>query len=329
MPVRGLVAAGAAFVALISVLLLSGVLLFSGPASGSVPKTSGALRQGAVPTRWVDDIEAAAARCPGLEAPLLAAQLQQESGFSPTAVSSAGAQGIAQFMPGTWLTYGADADGDGQAGPFDPEDAIAAQGRLMCELLRLARSSGLSGDPAKLALAGYNAGWGAVVQHGGVPPYAETQTYVQTILDTVPSFTADGAGRVVLPIARGSYTLGAGFGESGDLWEVNHTGQDFVATCGTPVVAVTAGIAEISSAETAWAGLNHVKITAADGTQTWYAHMSGVTIATGQTARAGQQVGYVGTEGNSTGCHLHLEVRDAGQSSIDPLAWLRAGGISE
>ncbi len=325
---RGLVTGSAAILALIGVLLLSGLLLFSGSASGTAPEPGGALRSGAVPARWVDDVEAAAARCPGLPTPLLAAQLQQESGFSPDAVSSAGAQGIAQFMPGTWLTYGSDADGDGVASPFDPEDAIAAQGRLMCELLRLAKTSGYGGDPVELALAGYNAGWGAVVQYGGVPPYPETQAYVQAILELVPSFTADGVGTVVSPIARGSYTLGARFGESGDLWAADHTGQDFVAACGTPVVAVTSGVAEVSTAEASWAGSHHVKITAADGTQTWYAHMSAATITTGQTARAGQQIGYVGTEGNSTGCHLHLEVRTEVGGLLDPSAWLEeAGGV--
>jgi len=145
------------------------------------------------------------------------------------------------------------------------------------------------------------------------------QVEPQTILDTVASFTADDAGEIVLPIARGSYTLGAGFGDSGDLWAADHTGQDFVASCGTPVVAVTSGVAVISTAETSWAGPHHVKITASDGTETWYAHMSGATITSGQTVRAGQQVGYVGAEGNTTGCHLHLELHGGNDTTLDPL----------
>lgn len=142
----------------------------------------------------------------------------------------------------------------------------------MCDLLRQAGESGVGGDPVALALAGYNAGWGAVTQCGGVPPHAETQTYVAAITGALPQFAASGGvGEFVLPIAPASYSLGAGFGESGGLWANDHTGQDFIARCGTPVLAVTAGTAVLSAAEASWAGPNHVKITATDGTQTWYA----------------------------------------------------------
>ena len=74
-------------------------------------------------------------------------------------------------MPGTWDTWGRDADGDGTASPFDPVDAIAAQGALMCHLLHTAQATGW-GDPIDLALAGYNAGWGAVTappRHPALP----------------------------------------------------------------------------------------------------------------------------------------------------------------
>lgn len=323
-----LVGAVAAFPVTVLGLAMSSVVLLADPAGGTSP-VDAALRPDSVPSAYLDDLETAAAGCPGLSPALLAAQLQQESGFDPNAVSPADAQGIAQFMPGTWLSYGTDSDGDGAASPFDPEDAIAAQGRLMCELLDLARGSGLPGDPVALALAGYNAGWGAVAASGGVPPYAETQAYVAAILTALPDFEAtDQVGDVVLPIARGAYTLGAGFGDSGDLWANDHTGQDFISTCGTPVVAATAGTAVISPDEASWAGPHHVKITAAGGAQTWYAHMSGTTIVSGQTVRAGQQIGYVGTEGNSTGCHLHLEVHPHADAAINPLTWLASLGAT-
>lgn len=326
---RRVVLAGAAAIPVTVLgLALSSAVLLADPAGGA-PQGIAVLRPGSVPIAYVNDLETAAAGCPGLSPALLAAQLQQESGFDPNAVSPVGAQGIAQFMPGTWLSYGIDADGDGAASPFDPEDAIAAQGRLMCELLDLARGSGLPGDPVALALAGYNAGWGAVAAAGGVPPYAETQAYVAAIVAALPQFeAADQVSEVALPIGRGSYTLGARFGDSGDLWANDHTGQDFITSCGTPVVAVTAGTANISTAEATWAGPHHVKVTGSDGTQTWYAHMSGTTIMSGQTVRAGQQVGYVGTEGNSTGCHLHLEVHPNAAAAVDPLTWLDSHGAT-
>jgi soluble lytic murein transglycosylase-like protein len=132
-----------------------------------------------VPTVFRAPIEAAASRW-NVSAGLLAAQLMAESGFDPRAVSPAGAQGIAQFMPATAAAYGL---GD----PFDAVAAIEAQARLMSELL--ARFASIP-----LALAAYNAGPGAVAACGCVPPYPETQAYVARILGLM-----DGAGELAVP----------------------------------------------------------------------------------------------------------------------------------
>jgi hypothetical protein len=121
-----------------------------------------------VPPRFHDPIAGAALRW-NVPMNLLAAQLYAESGFNPFARSSAGAEGIAQFMPGTASAYGL-------ANPFDPLAAIDAQAHLMSDLLRR------FGGKVALALAGYNAGPGAVERYGGVPPYAETRAYVARIL---------------------------------------------------------------------------------------------------------------------------------------------------
>ena len=120
-----------------------------------------------VPPRYAPLIAGAAQRW-NVSAALLAAQLYAESNFNPHAVSSAGAQGIAQFMPGTARAYGL-------ADPFDPAQAIDAQARMMRDLLRQFGS-------VPLALAAYNAGPGAVQRYGGIPPYPETQAYVAKIL---------------------------------------------------------------------------------------------------------------------------------------------------
>ncbi len=104
----------------------------------------------------------------GLPPILLAALLRSESGFDPRAVSPAGAQGIAQFMPAT-------ARGLGLRDPFDPGEAIPAAARLLAGHLRAFGS-------VPLALAAYNAGPGAVRRYGGVPPYRETQAYVARIM---------------------------------------------------------------------------------------------------------------------------------------------------
>jgi hypothetical protein len=154
-----------------------------------------------VPAEFRPWILKAAEECkqPALTPALLAAQLYQESKFQTSrdqATSHAGAQGPAQFMPGTWATWGRDADGNGDASPWDIGDAVMAQGRMMCSLLKQAKGSGYGGDVRALALAGYNAGWGAVQRHRGVPPKSfangETYNYVQIILSTMPRFQGPG-----------------------------------------------------------------------------------------------------------------------------------------
>lgn len=150
-------------------LVLLGVLAFPLLASCS---------RDTVPEEHVPHIRKAAKNCKAITPELLAAQLAQESGWNPAAESPVGALGIAQFMPQTWSTWGSDADGDGVADPFSPPDAIRSQGRLMCHLYELAKSSQIDGDPIELALAAYNAGWGSVQKYNGIPPYPETTDYV-------------------------------------------------------------------------------------------------------------------------------------------------------
>ena len=120
-----------------------------------------------VPQRFAPAINAAAQRW-SVSAVLLSAQLYAESGFNPFATSPAGAQGIAQFMPGT-------ARGMGLDDPFDPEQAIDAQAHLMRDLLRRFAT-------VPLALAAYNAGPAPVSACGCVPAFPETRGYVARIL---------------------------------------------------------------------------------------------------------------------------------------------------
>lgn len=141
----------------------------------------GKLDPATVPNGWAPLIEAAAKES-GVPAPVLAAQIETESDWRPDVRSPAGARGLTQFMPETWATFGQGGD------PYDPEDAIAAQGRYMGYLLDLAESSDVPGDPLELALAGYNAGFGAVQRYNGIPPYPETQNYVRSIRERTPNY---------------------------------------------------------------------------------------------------------------------------------------------
>ncbi len=120
-----------------------------------------------VPARYREALRRAATRW-SVGAALLAAQLQQESGFNPNAVSSAGAKGIAQFMPQTARSYGL-------SDPFNAAAAINAQAHLMHDLLRRFAS-------VPLALAAYNAGAGRVAACWCVPAFPETQAYVARIV---------------------------------------------------------------------------------------------------------------------------------------------------
>lgn len=132
--------------------------------------------QSFVPARFAAPIATSAQRW-NVSGALLAAQLYADSGFNPFAVSGAGAQGIAQFMPGTAAGYGL-------RNPFDAPRAIDAQAHLMRDLLR-------QFGAVPLALAAYNAGPAPVAGCGCVPAIPETQGYVARILGLL-----GGAGQV-------------------------------------------------------------------------------------------------------------------------------------
>ena len=124
----------------------------------------------------------------------------------------------------------------------------------------------------------------------------------------------------VLPLA--GYYLSAGFGQAGPLWKFDHTGQDFAAPLGTTLVAV--GDAVVTSVGDAGAyGLRTV-LTLEDGTDIWYCHQLVALVAPGDKVQVGQPIGGLGTSGNSTGPHLHLEVRPPGVGPVDPMSWLQA-----
>ncbi|POX40276.1 peptidase M23 [Streptomyces sp. Ru73] len=127
--------------------------------------------------------------------------------------------------------------------------------------------------------------------------------------------------KFALPVKQ--HGLSALFGQAGVNWMSLHSGIDFPVSYGTPVMAATDG-----TVVTKWnpAYGNMVEITAPDGTETWYCHLSSAKIRSG-TVKAGDVIAYSGNSGNSTGPHLHFEVHPGGGDAIDPLPWLRSKGL--
>ena len=139
------------------------------PDAGSVSAIGGDARV-AAGTPYASLFEGAAAKY-GVSADLLSAVAKQESGYNPSVTSHAGAQGLMQLMPATARGLGVD-------NAYDPSQAVDGAARLLSSLLDRFGST-------ELALAAYNAGPGAVLRYDGVPPYAETQNYVRSVMSTL------------------------------------------------------------------------------------------------------------------------------------------------
>ncbi|MEW2402896.1 transglycosylase family protein [Streptomyces sp. NPDC046862] len=129
-------------------------------------------------------------------------------------------------------------------------------------------------------------------------------------------------------VAPVNASTGTPYRAAGSSWSKGyHTGLDFPVATGTTVKSVAAG--EVVSS--GWGGSfgYQVVIRHADGRYTQYAHLSAISVKSGQNVSAGQRIGRSGSTGNSTGPHLHFEVRTGPGfgSDIDPVGYLRAGGV--
>jgi len=128
--------------------------------------------------------------------------------------------------------------------------------------------------------------------------------------------------RWVAPVS--SYEITATFGSGGSLWAADHTGLDFAAPEGTPVMATAAGEVTSTTYDSAYG--NQIVVTHDDGTETWYCHLSSFSVSPGQSVAAGETIGAVGSTGNTTGPHLHLEVHPYGGAAVDPYWYLQQRG---
>jgi len=121
------------------------------------------------------------------------------------------------------------------------------------------------------------------------------------------------------------YRISSPFGEYSYIRSGMHTGLDLSAPEGTPVNAVAAG--EVVSAAYDGSFGNKVVVRHSDGTETWYCHLSAIAVSVGQAVGNTTQVGNVGSTGNVTGPHLHLEVHPGGGDPVDPMSWMAAHGV--
>ncbi|RII12487.1 Murein DD-endopeptidase MepM [Streptomyces sp. YIM 130001] len=132
------------------------------------------------------------------------------------------------------------------------------------------------------------------------------------------------------PVAK--YTLSSTFGKGGSMWASKHSGQDFAVPVGTQVKAAHAGTVVKAGGNGAGDGPaygNAIVVKHADGKFSQYAHLSRIDVKAGQKVANGQNIARSGNTGNSSGPHLHFEIRNTANygSAIDPAAFLRGVGV--
>lgn len=200
-----------------------------------------------------------------------------------------------------------------RAGSLDEQSLQATrsreQGRQIDEALaeRLANQQALADEQARLAAA-------AAAAQAAADAAAAEQARLAEAARTSWVRPVEG------------YRVTGGFGDRGRMWDSTHSGLDLAAPTGTPVVTTAAGEVVASG----WAGGYGLKVQVRheDGTETYYAHLSTASVEVGDVVAAGEQLGEVGSTGNSSGPHLHLEVRLGGTEIIDPVPYLAERGVT-
>src|SRR5690606_36881618 len=245
---------------------------------------------------------------------LLASMHQQETNLGRTTppgdrsmLSTAGAKGPMQCTGATWEVFGVDGDGDGVANVWDEDDAIFSAANMLRQTL-----DRNGGDLRKAVLRYNRSGTYANQVLARAEAYAQPQT----------SDSAPGMGKLMFPPpAPYKPVPTSNFGMrrhpiTGEI--MPHTGTDYGAAPGTPVIAAAWGT--VTRGE--WAGgygtlveIDH------NGFSTRYAHLSRIDVARGQIVAPGQVFGAVGSTGDSTGPQLHFEVRVKAKP-VDPMTVL-------
>lgn len=312
-----------------------------------------------VPEEYREAIQKAAETA-GFGADIMAGQIEQESKWDPNAGSPAGAKGIAQFIDGTWATWG-----NGKS-VWDPIAAIDAQARYMKKIREdMMAKYDLEADDQRVldfTLAGYNAGPGSVYKYTGIPPFKETQDYVEKIkMYAQTKFSSDCSGSVVGDIGSGKWAavmpgarlsspwgnrpcpFGAG-GCAGRPYLLVHEGID-LAGAGTFYAATDMEILYVSkgSPDKLWAYYGwYIYARQIDEPHYYfeYHEASKLLVTEGQKVAAGTPLGLAGATGNSSGVHVHFQINKPdtpnmdgpfthNEWSLDPEPLLKKAGVMQ
>jgi hypothetical protein len=346
---------GLALASAVALVLLGGLGASIATVTNAGMATPGVLNVEAIPAQarhlaWT--VIRAGSICPQITPPLIAAQIEQESGWNPDAVAhnpperGGDAMGIAQFQQATWDEWGQDANGNGTASVWEPEDAIWSQGRLMCAHVEWAQRQlivgAVDGDPVDLALAAYFCGRQCVLDAGGVPSGGLAGDYPGQVRDRVPAYSLSPVvptGEWTMPLPEGSYQFTSGFGMR---WGRLHAGIDLAAPTGTPIYAASAGVVLDAGCTSPRCDIPgsprmpgcgwRVNINHGGGIVTRYCHAVALAVSPGEQVVAGQVIGWVGSTGNSSGPHLHFETHRGAlpatnDTAVDAVAFLQAAGV--
>jgi murein DD-endopeptidase MepM/ murein hydrolase activator NlpD len=128
------------------------------------------------------------------------------------------------------------------------------------------------------------------------------------------------AHRWVMPVD--GYRFSSPFGYR---WGRLHAGDDLAAPIGTRIGSLSSGTVIFAGRQSGYG--NKVEVRHWDGTVSWYAHMSSISVKVGDKVAPGQKLGEVGNTGHSTGPHLHLEIHPGGGAAVNPQRWLAAHGL--
>ncbi|MFI1411224.1 peptidoglycan DD-metalloendopeptidase family protein [Streptomyces sp. NPDC020707] len=285
----------------------------TGGAALAIPLLGAAGAHAATPQTAADSVASAAN---------VSTVANKSAAAAPTAGKQAAAKADAKKV--ATRTY-AVRSGDSLSKIADTQDVSGGWKKLYAD-----NRSSIGGDPSlihpglKLALGGK-----APATQSSDSGSAKAEKPAAAKKSTTASKAADTSTATGFSLPVSGASIGTSYKMSGSMWSSGyHTGVDFVVPTGTALKSVGAG----TVVSAGWGGAygNQVVIRLADGHYAQYAHLSSLSVSAGQTVTGGQQVGLSGATGNVTGPHLHFEIRttpDYG-SDVDPLAYLRAKGVS-